>query len=203
MDIFKPEPYSDAVHIMGELRKSLQPISTIEMHLFAYLACVLNLWRGSPLSDWGYAFAVTSEGFPYSAEFELARAQLPIRGLALIDDNGRLTPELESIESEIDGFFTAERWVLRRELIHTAISCALAFPSGSIRYAIGQSPGLKIATTLNQKSNLFTESDIEQIYDEYGVVKEAIDDEDVDLLAPAIVWLSARILNSGEDSVNV
>ena len=98
----KPEPYCDAVNIFGALRESLQPISAIETHLFAYLSCILGLWRGQPLSNWGYSFVVTSEGFPYSADFEDARAELVPRGLVKVDGDGRLLPCEKELERERD-----------------------------------------------------------------------------------------------------
>lgn len=101
----KPEPYYDALQILNALRKSLEPISTIETHLFAYLSCILGLWRGQPLADWGYNFAVTSEGFPFSADFEIARAELAPRGLVSIDDRGRMRPNHLELDQEISLFF--------------------------------------------------------------------------------------------------
>ena len=196
----KPDPYCDAVHIFSALRKSLQPISIIETHLFAYLSCILGLWEGQPLSQWGYAFAVTSEGFPYSADFEDARAELVPRGLVIVDNDGRLRPNEMALDREIDDLFSSERWKERRKFTEAAVSCALAFPTGLIRYAIGQSPDMKAASLLHQRNALFTESDVESIYQEYTVIRDAIEGDANDLLSPAVVWLSARLLNIETDS---
>lgn len=203
MHEIKPDPYCDALHIFSALRKSLQPISTIETHLFAYLSCILGLWEGWPLSQWGYAFAVTSEGFPYSADFEDARAELVPRGLVTLDSNGRLLPDKAALDREIDDLFSSERWRERRKFTETAVSCALAFPTGLIRYAISQSPGMITANLLHQRSALFTESDVENIYQEYTVVRDAIEGDASDLLSPAVIWLSGRLLNAQTDSAIV
>lgn len=199
MHEIKPDPYCDALHIFSTLRKSIQPISTIETHLFAYLSCILGLWEGRSLSQWGYAFAVTSEGFPYSADFEDARAELVPRGLVASDSDGRLRPDKAALDREIDDLFSSKRWRERRKFTEAAVSCALAFPTGLIRYAIGQSPNMRTASLLHQRSALFTESDVENIYQEYTIVRNAIEGDASDLLSPAVIWLSVRLLNTEMD----
>lgn len=200
MAALKPEPYSDVLHILAELRKSLQPISVIETHLFAYISCILGLWKGTPLAEWGYDFAVTSEGFPYSAEFEEARLAAISRGLITTDGDGRMTGDRLLLEEEIEGIFSSDRWVSRRLLAQDAVGCALSFPMGSIRFAVGQSPGVRVPAQLQQSSALFTHSAIDQIYEEYSVVRRAMERDTATMLAPAVVWLSARILGSSGNS---
>ena len=123
------------------------------------------------------------------------------RGLVNSDELGRLNPELDLLEKEVNDFFSAERWKERRILSRDAVGCALAFPVGSIRFAIGQSPGMKSAVQLHQRSALFTEPARDQIYEEYSIVREAMDSDTVGLLAPAVVWLSARILEPEQEYV--
>ena len=67
---------TDVVFLVGLTPSSLAPISIAELHLYAYLANLVALNRGVPLSDWGYSFSVTAEGFPFAYDLEEARENL-------------------------------------------------------------------------------------------------------------------------------
>jgi hypothetical protein len=71
-----PEDYFDCLAIAVGTPRSVAPLSVQELHLFSYLACLLALFEGRPVADWGYRFALTSKGYPFSAEFEAARQAL-------------------------------------------------------------------------------------------------------------------------------
>lgn len=74
--ILSIEAYFDCLSIAAGVPSSVAPVSTRELHLLGYLARLLALFEGEPLGDWGYAFALTSRGFPHSAAFEDARIEL-------------------------------------------------------------------------------------------------------------------------------
>ncbi len=198
-----PEAYFDVSCLMSEVKPSLVPVSVSEIHLYAYLACIIALWKGKAIGDWGYTFALTSEGFPFSPELEEGRHLLDSRGFIKIDVNGDMFPENLLLLQEQEAVFSESRWVSRREYISAATDCALTLPGGSIRYAIGKSPGFGSAVVLGQNSPLLTEFDTDTIYEEYQIIANALDDQDIDLLSPAVIWLSARVLQNheGDDGV--
>lgn len=192
-----PESYFDAVAILQKAKKSLMPISAIEMHLYAYLACVIALWRGNSVSDWGYNFALTSEGFPFSPDFELARSTLAHRDCVALSKEGDMLPKHETLKAELELFFSESRWQDRGRFVSAATDSALTLPGGSLRYAISKTPGFGSAFILGQQSPLLTQHDTESIYEEYLVISSALEGNDVDMLSPAVVWLSARVLQKG------
>jgi len=190
-----PEAYCDALFVAGDAPKSLVPLSIVEMHLFSYLGCILGLFRGGAIGDWGYEYAVTNEGFPFSAEFEEARGLLVRSGLLISDDKGYLSPS-EEIAGEIRIVSELGAWNSRRAAIRSAMECALALPLGSIRYAIGQTPGMATAIQLRQRRKLLDEDDVSLLYDEYRIVNSVLGAGAEDVLSPAVIWLSARILRN-------
>lgn len=190
----KPEPYFDAAYLMHEVKASLLPFSAIESHLHAYLACIIALWRGNAVGDWGYSFALTTEGFPFSPDFEQARTQLIKRDCVSLDDDGDMIPNQEVLSKELSMLFTETRWQDRGLFVSAAADCALMLPGGSIRYAIGKTPGFGSAFELGQNSPLLTDFDTENIYKEYGIIASALEGGEIDLLSPAVIWLSAHIL---------
>ncbi len=195
-----PEAYCDAICILSDAPLSLKPMSIIELHLFSYLGCVLALFDGHALGDLGYEYAVTSEGFPFSVKLEEARKHLVSRGLISLDDHGYMLPVRPHLDTELDLILSIESLSLRRSWFRTATECALALPIGSIRYAIGQSPGMSASVPLGQRNNLLGVDDVELLYDEYGIVQDALGNQAQELLSPAVLWLSARVLSREGDA---
>lgn len=189
-----PEAYFDAVTIVGDAPVSTLPMTVIEAHLFAYLGCVLGLFQGQPVGDWGYPFAVTSEGFPYSVPFNDALESLLVRGILDQAGDGMLSVDSAAAQAEISKLLTFGPWSSRREWLKVATGCALTMPVGAIRHAITQTPGMSSAVRLGQRGHLLQQHDTELLYGEYKIVSSVLGEDAHDLLSPAVLWLSARIL---------
>lgn len=197
-----PEAYFDAVAIMATAPPSVMPMTVIEAHLYAYLGCILGLFRGQAVGDWGYQFAVTSEGFPFSVHFETARLIVVARGLVDEQGAGMMVARPDELQVEIDNLLSFGPWSDRRLWLRAATECALALPVGSIRYAIGQTPGLAISVRLGQRRHLLQTGDIDLLYDEYRIVSSVLGNDVKDLLSPAVIWLSAQILRTEDTPVD-
>lgn len=197
-----PEAYFDAVVIAADAPASIMPMTVIEAHLYAYLGCILGLFKGQAVGDWGYPFAVTSEGFPFSVQFETARSIVVAHGLVDEDGTGLMSARHDELAAEIDSLLTYGSWADRRQWLRTATQCALALPVGSIRHAIGQTPGLAASVRLGQRRLLLQADDIELLYEEYGIVSSVLGADVKDLLSPAVIWLSARILRTEDAPVD-
>ncbi|MEF8758746.1 MAG: hypothetical protein V5B36_03180 [Candidatus Accumulibacter sp. UW25] len=203
MEEISPEAYYDALFILNDAPKSVLPISVIEMHLFSYLGCMLALFRGKPIGDWGYSYAITSEGFPFSAQFEEARKNLISNSLVNSDENGLLEPRQPELGTELQTVLTLGSWGNRRPWLRAATECALAYPVGSIRYAIGRTPGVASSIRLGQRRTLLDVDDINLLYDEYQIVRSVLGTNAQDHLSPAVVWLSARILQKEDAQIGI
>ena len=180
--------------LIGDAPSSLVPMSVSELHLFAYLGCLLALFKGSPVSEWGYRFSVTREGFPFSAEFEVARKLLIRSSIVEIDDQGLMRPDPSRFDAEFGIHLVLRQSARRRYWLKIATQCALALPVGSIGHAIGRSPGFSQFGRHPQSHSLLEEGDVGLLYDEYKAVQSILGDDAKDLLSPAIIWLSARVL---------
>lgn len=193
-----PEAYMDALFIFDSAPSSISPLSIVEFHLFSYLGCILALFNGTPISEWGYKYSINSFGFPFSAEIEEARKNLISRGLITIDSAGLQTVNKEYIKSEISLVGTFGSWDSRRIFMKYATACALTLPIGSIRYAVNSSDSTLSAIELKQRRMLLSSEDITLIYDEYKLIKSLLNNDSDDLLSPAVIWLSARVMRQGE-----
>jgi hypothetical protein len=191
-----PEAYFDNLVLAGESPSSIMPMSVVELHLYSYLGCILALFRGQPIGDWGYGYSVTSEGFPFSAELEEARRVLSDSGVIEVDEVGLIRPNAKLLDAELTTVLSLSSWEERRLYLRTATECALALPVGSIRYAINQTPGVVQSLALNQRRRLLDDDDVSLLYEEYKVVRSVVGESHT--LSPAVVWLSARIMRTGE-----
>lgn len=199
-----PSAYFDCLVIANDAPKSILPISVIEMHLFSYLGCVLALFKGKPIGEWGYDYAITSDGFPFSAPFEEARKSILQSGMLESGDDGLLRPCQPSLGAELQTVLSLGSWAAeRRPWLRTATECALALPMGSIRFAISQTPGVIMPIRLGQRRQLLAEDDVSLLYDEYKIVSSVLGSDAEDTLSPAVIWLSARILRSEDVKVGI
>lgn len=189
-----PEAYFDCLTVINDAPASVMPMTVIEAHLYAYLGCILGLFKGRAIGDWGYSFAVTTEGFPFSVQFENARKVIIARGLADDDNEGMLSARYDEISAEFEKLLTIGSWSERRLWLRAATECALALPVGSIRQAIGQTPGMAVSIRLGQRRQLLQPDDIDLLYEEIRIISSVLDPGVPDLLSPAVLWLSARIL---------
>lgn len=196
-----PEAYVDGLIIMSDAPSSVLPMSVNEVHLYSYLGCVLALFKGKPVADWGYPYAITSEGFPWSAEFDQAREALCANGLIDVDDRGMLSARRPELTAELATVMSLGSWSERRPWLRAAVECALALPLGSIRHAISRSPGVATPFLLGQRGRLLEPADATLLYEEYAVVSQVLGAGAQDVLSPAVIWLSARILRKEEAAV--
>ena len=186
---------TDVVYLVGQAPGSLAPVSIAELHLYAYLGNLVAFNRGLPVSDWGYRFSVTAEGFPFSDALANATENLVHRSIVAVQ-KGRVSSD-EFLEGEIailDGLIQSAR---RKSWLGDALACALHLPRGAIRDAINQTPGMALSLRDRRPSVLLKDAEVEEIHDEFATVKEVLGVESEDPLQPVVVWLSARVVAQG------
>ncbi|KQZ73829.1 hypothetical protein ASE06_15985 [Sphingopyxis sp. Root214] len=195
--ILSIEAYFDCLSIAAGVPSSVAPASTRELHLLGYLARLLALFEGEPLADWGYAFALTSRGFPHSAAFEIARIELAGEGhieqcepeTFVATARGR--DELMELMG-LSFLASRSRW------LNAAADCSLALPMGSIRYALTSRNDLLGSGGSGQPRELVTPAYLDRVHSERTLIEDALGGESADLLAPAVAWLSIYVLEARE-----
>ena len=183
-------PYAafDCLSIGLRIQTALGNVSSGEVHLFAYLACLLSVYEGSAASNWGYTFAGTHHGSPYGPELEDARQQMLALGL-LAQDNEYLTIS-DLGRQERDDLTGLSQNLRREKYLEAACSSLLTLPVGVIRSALSEDPMLKSSSSLRSTRTLFAGAGLELLYDHFRALSTAIGAGTVDLLVPATVWLT-------------
>lgn len=187
---------SDILFLFGSMPLSLLPLTIAEIHLYTYLANLIALNKGFSINDWGYRFAVTKDGFPFSESLRLAFYNLVDRSILIQGNRGVYFPSDQFFKTEYDLVTSLKMSNQRRDCVETAAHCVLNLPAGTVRSAINESPGVLMAIRNRQVTTLLKETDLSLIYAEFDEVKKIISGNVDDLLQPAVLWLSARVLNN-------
>ena len=78
-----PDATFDCLFVGHRLQARVGSFANAELHLFAYLSCLLWLFRRRIVADWGYEFVGTELGAPFSRHIDLAVTELLGRGYFL------------------------------------------------------------------------------------------------------------------------
>src|SRR6516165_10524981 len=131
----------DILYVCAELGSSIQKPALAEVHVLTYLACLLSLYRGQPAADWGYSFAGTKDGSPFSPEIDTSVRTLISTGfLRSADGDVGITPTGISELATLREFHQNKD---RIAYLEPACSSTLTMPVGVIRHALTQEPTLK------------------------------------------------------------
>ena len=187
---------TDAMFLVGLAPSSLTPVSIAEMHLYAYLGNLVAFNAGVPVSDWGYSFSVTSGGFPFANALEDATENLVCRSIVLADVDGLQRGDnlFDEEMSVLAGIVQSAR---RRNWLRAALACALQLPHGTVRDAINHSPGMVASLRHRRVSTLLERADLDEIHEEFALIRTVLGPQADDLLQPVVVWLSARVISKG------
>jgi len=182
-----PQAFYDCLAICGRLEKSVGNVAHGEFHLFAYLACLLSLYRKKLAADWGYGFSGTREGAPYSMDINTAIDYLILLGLIEEKENYfTLTDKGREEYASLLQFLTHQE---REEFIDGACSSSLVLPMGLIREALYQEPELRHVKKLKSSRILLDELQVSLIHEHFAALSNAIGIEVKDLIVPSVVWL--------------
>lgn len=184
----KPDAYYDTLAIAVKLKGSFESIAPSEIHLFAYLSCLLSLYNGKAASDWGYGFVATDNGSPYSPEVDDA-LRFSVREGYLYESNGYVTIVSGGLQDyrELSELLRNKE---REPFLNGSCASVFALPIGLIRQAISTDHDMKVANSFGDTRGLLTESSVEDLHDAFALLSEQIGVGVNDLMVPAVVWLN-------------
>jgi len=193
-----PEAAFDSLAIIARLEPTIGGVLPSEVHLFAYLACLLSLYSGKPVSDWGYSFAGTTEGSPFGASVQEALTALRSSG-DLVEHTTGLGLS-NSGRQEYELLRDLHRNSAREEFIAGGCSSALALPVPLVRTAIQKEPALRRVTTLASARPLLERVDVDALHEQFNALASVVGTEIRDVMVPAIAWLSYLVRVAATDS---
>lgn len=193
-----PEATFDTLTIIARLEPTVGRVLPSEVHLFAYLACLLSLYSGHPVADWGYAFTGTVEGSPFSANVSEAIGMLRASSDLLSDTTGLSLSESGRTEYEL--LRTLTQNAAREEFVVGACSSVLALPVPLVRSAMQQEPALRRVTALATSRPLLEGVDVDVLYEQFQALAIVIGSEIRDVMVPAVAWLTYLVRAAATES---
>lgn len=183
----------DFLFITGKLCARFGTATSGEIHLFSYLACLLSLFRGQPVADWGYSFAGLDSGSPFSAELQAARPGLELAGL-IVGKAGSITITPQG-ERELEFLSALHHFGSRKSYLTAALESLLSFPVGMVRNALSMEPGLRPAIKVGGTRPLLEETALGQLHEHFEALYSVLG-ESHDLFVPSTVWLTYLLKSS-------
>lgn len=184
-----PNATFDCLLVARRLQTQGAAFTGPELHLFAYLACLLWLYQKHIVTDWGYSFVGTELGAPYSLEIDSSLKELLGRGFFLrVHDRLRMT---ELAEQTLEEFSKLEMNRDRAECLNAACASIAAFSLGMVTSALSHEPELRRAKVLPSSRLLLEEAAQSQLYVQFEALRANLNLPTSDLRLPAVVWLSA------------
>jgi hypothetical protein len=177
----------DFLFITERLSAKLGTATFGEVHLFAYLSCLLSLFRRQPVAEWGYNFAGLDQGAPFSPELHAAYSDLESAGLVASKGEAFiLTPEGKQ---ELESLSDLQQLEFRRPCLEAACDSLLSFPVGMVRNAMSMEPGLRPALRVGGTRPLLDAGAIAQLHEHFDALYTVLG-QTHDLLVPSTVWLT-------------
>jgi hypothetical protein len=158
-----------------------------EIHLFSYLGCLLSLFGGQPVADWGYGFAGLDTGAPFSAELQGAYQELESAGF--VANSGGKVVITEQGKYQLEFLSTLRLFDPRKIYLAAGCESLLCFPVGMVRNAMSMEPGLRPVLKVGGARPLLETTALEQLHEHFDALYGVLG-QPHDLLAPSTVWLS-------------
>ena len=178
----------DVLSIVRRLANTLDGVTRAEVHLLAYVGCLLSIYQRLPANEWGYTFIRSQWGAPFSADIENAIAKLASG--AFIDSRTELLRLTHRGFAFIEFLDAGEEHRWRSPYLEGACASALAMPIGSIRSALREEPSLRRASVHHQPRPLLDSDHDDALYEQFGAVSQVVGSDVTDLMVPSVVWLS-------------
>lgn len=183
-----PEAFFDCLQIAVELDEPLVGVSRMEFQRIAFLSCLLSIYQAKPVSDWGYRFANTGAGTPFSDQLNDAVGWL-LNGGQLLESNGRIRIT-ESGRATLGTMLGLGSMVGRPACLNAACASMLAVPRATMTDGLDQEPTVAASHLRSGATMLLEEPHLQMLHDHFDTLAKVIPPNASDLFSPSVLWLS-------------
>ncbi|MGW5304552.1 hypothetical protein ACWERF_11510 [Streptomyces griseoluteus] len=163
-------------------------LTSPETQLFCYLACLLALYGGQPVADWGYDFAATPSIAPFSADCVDAIDLLTLQRF-MHEEEGTLRTTQRG-KAQLARWSGLSLFKSRIPYLEGATGAATALPVAAVGHGLAQEPQIMRATRLHDSRPLLEEVGLSGVYEQFKALESALGASVPDFMVPAVVWLS-------------
>ena len=182
-----PAAYFDMLFLGERMCDLVEGFARPELHLLSYASCLLSLYEGQPVAEWGYEFISAQNGLPFSldidsaVDFALDLGQLYPRGPLMV-----LCPEGMNEVAELRQF---EMNTVRERYLAGAADCLLVLNPGNVREAFNYDPAISFLKEGRRTAWLLTDPVVERFYFTFQQLRQALTYNSHDLSVPLVTWL--------------
>ncbi|AVS89621.1 hypothetical protein C8238_16415 [Paracidovorax avenae] len=183
-----PEAHFDCLHIAATLDAPLGGVTRLDLQRVAFLSCLLSIYMGEPVADWGYKFANTGDGLPFSdklihaTEFLVAADALVDRGSSL-----KITQRGSALLNQLGAL---ELLSPRRPCLDAATASLLAVPGSVMAEGLQQEPTIAASRLHDSASMLLDSPHIQTLHAHFEALATVFPPGSSDLLSPSVLWLT-------------
>ena len=182
MTLLLPEATFDCLFVIDRLQRLRPSVPPSEIHLFAYLGCLLWMYQRRQASDWGYPFIASEMGAPFSQEIGNALKGLTERGYL-----GREREHVRSTglaESTLSVLASLELNQDRAECLDAACACTAAFSVGIVGSALEHEPDLSRSKGMPSTRFLLEDNARTKLYQQFDALRSSLKERTTDLRLP-------------------
>lgn len=183
-----PEAHFDCLQIAATLDAPLGGVTRLDLQRVAFLSCLLSIYTGEPVADWGYKFANTGDGLPFSDQLIHATESL-VASDALVERDGRLKITQRG-SALLSGLGALELLSPRRPCLNAATASLLAVPGSVMAEGLQQEPTI-VASRLHDSASMLLDSPhIQTLHEHFETLAAVFPPGSSDLLSPSVLWLT-------------
>jgi hypothetical protein len=163
--------------------------TAFEINTMLYLSQLLSLYDGNTTSKWGYLFTRNKFGAPISIEILKELERFSTSGVLEQESNGYYRLSDSFSKNIIDKLAKSHVFEWRTKYIRTSIDSILTKPFPKVIDAIQYEPGIRMLEEINRTSILHGNISADLLFKDFKVIREIIDNPNIDLLIPASLWI--------------
>lgn len=177
----------DSLYIIKQTKKQCSGLSVQELDFLSYFACLLSLYQGHPVTDWGYVYLRNVFGAPISADI--------LEACQLLEKNSQLQRHdtvyniTERGEVRLTFYMDLDEFKFRKPYLDAACDCLLVESILDVLSTISKDAVILESSVHGLKYlNSTDNSALSVLYQQFEVIKKAIGNRS-NLFIPATSWL--------------
>jgi hypothetical protein len=183
-----PAAFLDTLSIVTVLGPALVGVSRLEVHRVSYLSCLLALYEGHPVGSWGYGYARTDFGTPYSPDLNDALDSLTSLGRLVLSERRYRTTETG--EALLKTLSDMKHLRQRCRYVGAATGSASIVPPSLIADALDNEPTVQRAFVREKGGELLEGPALQLLHEQFVGLAAVLGKESENLLVPSVLWLS-------------
>lgn len=195
----RPFASFDALYLTGSLGAQGEKATLAEIHVFAYLACLLSVYDGKPSTAWRYDFSATEVTAPFSND--LLGASLALTDAGLLTKSSLVYSITDAGSSELKRWRGLRRFAERISYLEGALGAASTLPVNAVSQGLDHEPQILLANKLRSPRPLLDNAGRTTLHSHFRALRTALGDDISDLMVPAVIWITFLLEESAPEEV--